>query len=391
MRPSSRWFISPALLMSVSLSACQSQPESGETALSSLVQPTVEHLKVTPSLDPLIPELLRKQVVLIGENHDRYEHHLVQLEIIRRLHAVHPELVIGVEFFQRPFQPYLDAFIAGDLDEGQLLKKTEYFQRWGFDYRLYRPIMDYARDHKIPVIALNVSTEMLRRVAETGLQGLSAEERAQIPRQIDQSDSAYRERLREIYRRHGRGDDEEAFERFWQAQLLWDETMAETAVAYLQAHPGRPMVILAGSGHLLYGAGIPRCLTRRLPVATAVVINAVEPNPDRSLADYLLVPERIKLPPPGQLGIVMDRGPLGVLIQQVQTGSGAQEAGLREGAQIIKLDDQPVADPEDIRIGLLAKRPGEMVSLTVIRAQASGENQESTLNVRLGTFIPGKP
>jgi uncharacterized iron-regulated protein len=268
------------------------------------------------------------------------------------------------------------------------LKKTEYFRRWGFDYRLYRPILDYARQHRIPVLALNVPTEILRRVAQVGLEGLNAEEKVQIPREIDLSDTAYRERLRESYRLHGRGDDAEGFERFWQAQLLWDETMSETAADYLKRYPSRRMVILAGSGHLVYGSGIPQRLIRRLPVTTAIVINT-EPTEttDPKMADYLLVPEKVALPPAGQLGIAMEKGSP-VRIQEVKSGGGAAEAKLQRGDQIIAIDTQKVSEADDIQIALLDKRPGDSVNLTIYRERKSANNKEFSVTVRLSTANP---
>src|SRR5262249_43919162 len=158
-----------------------------------------------------------------------------------------------------PFQPYLDAYLAGSLSEDELLKKTEYFERWGFDYRLYRPILLYAKEQGIPVIALNAERELTTKVKEVGFDGLSPAERARLPREIDQSDTAYRDRLRDIYESHPasvRGD----FEHFWEGQLVWDETMAERVADYLTSNPDKSMIVLAGSGHIAFGSGVPNRL-----------------------------------------------------------------------------------------------------------------------------------
>lgn len=81
----------------------------------------VESRALAPSalldLDGVAARLTERQTVFVGESHNRYEHHLNQLEIIRRLHAAHPDLAIGMEYFQQPFQRYLDEYIAGTLDE----------------------------------------------------------------------------------------------------------------------------------------------------------------------------------------------------------------------------------------------------------------------------------
>src|SRR5215813_1297363 len=56
-------------------------------------------------IDNLIRSLQNRLVVWIGENHDRYDNHLAELEIIRQLHEAAPDRwVIGVEFIQRKFQ-----------------------------------------------------------------------------------------------------------------------------------------------------------------------------------------------------------------------------------------------------------------------------------------------
>ena len=70
-------------------------------------------LDATLSLDRFITQLATKRVVFVGETHYRYDHHLKQLEIIRRLHQMDPNLAIGVEYFQQPFQPQLDDYITG--------------------------------------------------------------------------------------------------------------------------------------------------------------------------------------------------------------------------------------------------------------------------------------
>src|SRR5262245_22405996 len=101
-----------------------------------------------PAIEDLIRTLSNNRVVFVGETHERYDQHLSQLEIIRGLHGQAPgHWAIGVEYFQRPFQPYLDAYIAGSISEREFLSKTEYFERWSFDYRLYRPIFEFAREH----------------------------------------------------------------------------------------------------------------------------------------------------------------------------------------------------------------------------------------------------
>lgn len=249
-------------------------------------------------LNAVIAELAEKRVIFIGETHDRYEQHLNQLEIILRLHDRDPmRWAIGLECFQRQFQAYLDAYVAGKLSEDELLKKTEYSQRWGYDFRLYRPVIQYARSQRIPLVALNAESELTNAVGESGLDGISSADRARLPMEIDESDSAYRNRVHEVYEKHP-PDSRGEFEHFWQAQLVWDETMAERVADYLTGHPDKGMIVLAGSGHIAFGSGIPSRVKRRIPgIESAILLSAEKADADSQGADYLLISPSLKLSP----------------------------------------------------------------------------------------------
>ena len=180
----------------------------------------------------LVAKLAEKRVVTIGEVHDRYDHHLNQLELVCRLHRRHADLAIGLEFFQQPFQGPLDAYLDLRIDTSEMLAQTEYYDRWHFDYRLYAPILEFARGRGIPVVALNAPKEISSKVAQEGISSLSDTERAQFPAQLDHDVPGYRERLQAVFDEHPEIQHMN-FENFVDAQLIWDESMAERAARYL--------------------------------------------------------------------------------------------------------------------------------------------------------------
>lgn len=317
-------------------------------------------------LEHIVPKLAEKRVVFVGESHDRYDHHLNQLAIIRQLHARNPNLVIAMEFFQQPFQPYLDAYIGGSLDERTFLEKTEYFERWGYDYRLYRPIIEYAREQAIPLLALNIPREISTKVGRSGIDSLNAEERRWIPEQMDRSDENYRKRLKAIFERHP-DTTSRKFERFYEVQLLWDEGMAERAARYLTENPGRQMVVLAGEGHLAYGAGIPERLVRRVPADTAIVLQGMGEEMLPGIADFLLFSSRADLPPSGRLGVALRPPGQGVRVESVVPGSAAGRAGIRADDWILAINGQEVERLVDLKLALMDTRPGETVQVRVAR------------------------
>jgi uncharacterized iron-regulated protein len=340
-------------------------------------------LKAASGIEQIVPRLASKRVVYVGETHTRYEDHLAQLEIIRRMVDADPDLAIGMEYFQTPFQPYLDAYVARELDEAGLLRKTEYYERWRFDWRLYRPILGFARRHGIPLVALNVPKELTGRVGQVGIEGLTDEERARLPSPIPAPDAAYRARLEQSFRHHPKSAQRD-FERFVQVQSVWDEGMAQRVAEYLSEHPTRRMVVLAGSGHLVYGQGIPDRVRRRSGVEAAVVLPGVSADDLSSeLADFVLWTAPAELPPQGLLGIFLAGDEGGVQVSGLAQGSPAQQAGLLAGDRIAALDGAEVADLTDLKLALLGRGPGEQVAVTVSRAATDGGREHKQYAVTL--------
>jgi len=114
----------------------------------------------TLTLKQLVQEIKNNQVIYIGENHDNSSHHQIQLYIIKTLYNQNKRIAIGMEMFQSKFQDAVNDYIFENISEKEFLKKTEYNKRWGYDYSLYKPIIDFAKTNNIPVIALNIECDV---------------------------------------------------------------------------------------------------------------------------------------------------------------------------------------------------------------------------------------
>jgi len=318
------------------------------------------------TLQAIMPSLADKRVVFIGEQHARYDHHLSQLEIIRRLHALDPELAIGMEMFQQPFQPALDDYVAGDIDVEAMLRVTEYYQRWRMDYRLYAPILQYAREQGLPVIALNVPKELTRRVGRVGLEGLDDDERQQLPADMAPADEAYRQRIKAVFDAHP-NHGQQSFEHFLEAQLLWDEGMAERAAAYLLAYPDQRLVVIAGNQHVAWGSTIPKRLQRRLDVPVATILNSWQGAVAPGLADFLLMPAVRSLPPAGKIGALLEDGDHELIITSCLQDSACAAVGVKDGDRIAAIDKISVNSIADLRLALWDKQPGDSISIAIVR------------------------
>jgi len=384
-------------LLGVTLTGCQAAPShpsmpSGHGGAASHAEApaakpgagkeAVLDLRGAPDIPGIVEQLAGYDAVFVGESHTRYDHHRNQLAVIRGLYERNPDLAIGAEFFQRRFQPALDDYIAGRLDEAGMLEKTGYFDRWRYDYRLYRPILRFARDKGIPVIALNLANRKVRAVARHGRDGLDAAQREGLPAIRVEPDAAYRARLRKTFERHPQQGGR-TFENFVQAQLLWDEGMAERVAGHLADHPGRRMVVLAGNGHVVYGQGIPERVEARGDYDTAVVVNGVESSYGPGVADFLVLSEEETLPKPGRLGVFLGQEDGAVIADGFDEGSPARKAGMEEGDRFVAIAGRPIESMADIRIAMLGRAPGEKVTVRVERDPLFGGPTEHEYEVEL--------
>ena len=312
----------------------------------------------------LVDRLASAPVVLIGEQHDRLDHHLTQLEIICRLHARDPALTIGVEFLQRPFQAEIDRYLEGRSDTEGLLLGTEYYERWRFDFRLYEPILRFARGSGIPVIALNAAAEITAKVGQDGLNSLSPEDRAQVAADIGPPGEAYLERLRSVFEAHPQTSGG-SLERFTEVQLLWDETMAETAANYLLNHPGERLVIIAGSGHVDYRDAIAARIARRIDDRVVIVSQAPADDTAGGDADFRVVTEQLMLPLPGRMGVFLNTTDSGVKVDKFAKNSAAEAAGVLAGDVIVSVDGRSIATYIDIKLAFWRKLVGDTVEVKI--------------------------
>ncbi|HUL31891.1 MAG TPA: ChaN family lipoprotein, partial [Thermodesulfobacteriota bacterium] len=305
-----------------------------------------------------------KKIVYVGENHDQFSHHAMELEVIKDLYRRGKKIAIGMEMFQRPFQKALDDYMEGQIGERDFLRATQYFKRWGFDYNLYRPILDFARSERIPVVALNLRQEIVDKVFGGGFDSLSEKERELVPSQMDFSDDAYRERLQKIFRQH---EDFSAknFNFFYQAQVLWDETMAESIDEFLKTHPSNQMVVLAGNGHLAYGSGIPKRTARRNGYDYSIILN--DADLEREIANYVLFPKTIPWVTSPRLMVLLKEKEGRVEIAGFSHGSNSEKAGMKVGDTVLSIDHTPVRDIDDVKIDLLFRNRGEKVTVRILR------------------------
>ena len=236
-----------------------------------------------------LAELKKNRIVLVGEHHTNQQHHRAQLAVIRALHEAGIQVAVGLEMFRNESQSALDEWIAGDIDDERF--ERIYYDNWNFPWTAYRKIFEYARDHQIPMIGLNVPREITRQVSRNGFKSLSPEQKGKISEVSCIVDQEYMNYIRKAFGGHGHGQLN--FIYFCEAQLVWDSAMAVYTLDYLKRNPSAVVVILTGTGHAQKGA-VPRQIRVRSDLPYAVILPEVPGSIDAETitskdADFIML------------------------------------------------------------------------------------------------------
>lgn len=216
------------------------------------------------------------QVVLLGEQHATPSHHRWQAAMVEGLIARGKRVVIGLEQLPASQQAALDQWVEGRLSAEEFRKASRWDELWRHDFAAYLPLLELARDRRVPMVALNVERDFIRAVSREGFDRAAAAG-APVGRPAPASE-AYAASLRQVFMAHARTPDEAAIARFIEAQTVWDRAFAQGLAEALQRHPGAVAVGVMGLGHVEQGWGAEHQL-RALGVGAIVSAIPVPPAP----------------------------------------------------------------------------------------------------------------
>lgn len=233
-------------------------------------------------------ELKNYDVILLGEWHDHPGNHLAEMQLFREIYARAPRLALSMEQFERDVQPVVNDYLAGRIGEEALERRG---RAWGNYDESYRPLVEFAKDHSLPVIAANAPASLVRCVGEKGpefLAQLDPEKRLWAAATLHLEEGPYKDKFMRFLAEdtsHGTpaSDPQAAANnaRAWAAQVLRDDTMAESIALYLEKNPGHKIVHITGDFHVEGGLGTAERLKERMPALKIAVVAPVEAeNPD---------------------------------------------------------------------------------------------------------------
>lgn len=259
------------------------------------------HTGVFVDLETLLADLQHADVIFAGEEHDEANTHRLELVLLEGLFRRKADVVLALEMFERDAQPALDRYLADSISEEAFVGAARPWPRYAADYR---PLIEFARTHHIPVVASNVPRRIAADVAKNGLGALGklgadrslAADDIQCPR-----GGSYYDRFVKAMGQHPGSSGSAAAQtrtaNFYLSQCVKDETMGESVARAVQQHPGATILHVNGSFHSDYGDGTPASARRRLPAARLAIVSilpvsnidaAHADEDDRGRADYLV-------------------------------------------------------------------------------------------------------
>lgn len=281
-------FSTLSLLFAGLLTGCSSYTHTDSHATSAEVTSFYDYQLYTPSgehiaLSKLPIELQQADVILIGEWHTHAGIHRFQTDMLKQLTSYDRSLALSMEQFTRDKQPVVDAYLRGEIGEQYLMKQANAWPNYESDYR---PLVEFAKQKNLPVIAANAPKSIVRCIGRQGLDyinKLDDDQRTFIAQAINTGSSPYKEKFMASMH-HGKP---EQTEKQFAAQVTWDETMAESIVSYLDDNPGAQIVHVAGKFHTEQGLGTAASILSRNPSLKVVVIsptdNVLSDNTDYQL------------------------------------------------------------------------------------------------------------
>jgi uncharacterized iron-regulated protein len=296
----------------------------------------------------LLKYLKDRDFILIGESHNNACDHRVQAKVMEMLVTAGEEIVIGLEMVSVERREILDMFNAGLIDTERLPDRLDWNEKWGFDFELYRPIFEMAREYDVHLLPLNLPPDVTRNISRHGLDSLSPEDRLFMPEDLIKPPPDQLQMLEDHFGLHEDfiQTQDALFKRFVAAQSAWDTKMALEAVRASDARR-KTVVILAGTGHVDKGHGIEHRLRVYRPessIARLVPVRSLEDISADNPYYYFCPPARDRM----RLGIVAEEEGGRILITGVVRDSLAMQAGLLAGDEIVRAGEEVMSSLSDL-------------------------------------------
>ncbi len=198
------------------------------------------------AVDDIVNDMANADVLFFGENHNDSTGHYLEFMVFKKLAAKYPgKIALSMEMFETDCQNVLDEYLDGFIREKNFITEARAWK----NYKDYRPLIEFAKDNQIPVVAANAPARyvnMANRLGLTGLEQLNKTSRSYLPPlPIDTATGAYYEKFLQVMGGHSAMGGMQMY----QAQNLWDATMGWSIAGFAKAHRDYKIFQLNGSFH----------------------------------------------------------------------------------------------------------------------------------------------
>jgi uncharacterized iron-regulated protein len=299
--------ITAALLLQAAQLPAAPKPDSAAPATYTPHRVYDTKKKQFTDFETMLADVMYADVVFLGEQHDDPITHRLEAATLEGLTRRRGNIVLAMEMWERDVQTGLDAYLADKTTEADFLKNARPWPRYATDYR---PMVEFAKRYKWPVIAGNIPRRLASAVAKAGLSVLDTipkTDRAWVAAQLSCPHDDYYKRFAATMgdmSGHGPGgkpmskeEADQMLERIYQSQCSKDETMGESIARAMAAAPPRALVLhVNGSFHSDYRFGTASRAQDRLKDKSVKVISfapvadldKADGKEMRALGDYVV-------------------------------------------------------------------------------------------------------
>ncbi len=348
----------------------------------------------------MIQEMKGGPLVYIGETHNSLPMHDIQLKVLQALYEQDRNIAIGLEMFPVTSQDVLNKWSLGILSEEELIREGQWYINWNFNFGFYKKIFDFAKANRIPIYGLNAPRELVTKIRMSGWEALKDEEKAIVPKP-DLTHPEHRQLIRTIFesveiphQMKGAGLDM-MFEGLYRSQTTWDFVMGYNALEALKKER-KKMIVLAGSGHLIYSLGINLRAYEKSRLPGKTVISVFVPKGQksvrisRSLGDYILgIPEEEKPAYPSVgLSFKKFKGLENLVVDSKPIDGAAKAADFEKGDVVLAVDGKPYSEVNELRTYLAKFKWEEETKFRILR---NGQEKEVSLKFQEQPAVPAEP
>ncbi|HVV53799.1 MAG TPA: ChaN family lipoprotein [Mucilaginibacter sp.] len=198
------------------------------------------------SAGDIISDMNDADVLFFGEEHNDSTCHVLEYTLLKKLAEKYPgKTALSIEMFETDCQTVLNEYLDSLIREKNFVTEA---RAW-HNYKDYRPMIEFAKAKKIPVVAANAPSRYVNMVNRLGLESLEKLSKTAKnwlpPLPIDTATGAYYEKFNNIMGGHSSMGGMQMY----QAQNLWDATMGWSVARFYKKHRHYKILQVNGGFH----------------------------------------------------------------------------------------------------------------------------------------------